>query len=230
MSQEFFTTSYVTGTDSWSTIPYISDLFTMMQIVPKNSLVMDLGCGRGKTALDTAQSGYRVIGVDFIQGAIDRANKAANDRGLTGVAKFMTGDATALQFTDESFDAVVEIGLLHHMQPADRAAVISEVARTLKPGGHFISMALSRETAQFGDFRPQLSQDGDMARFGLYYHFFTANEIKDEVAGRMTVLSQIVATYQTKAYGADSLSFLFSVCRKPMPGESTIDLHSSIFK
>lgn len=216
MSQDFFASSYATGTDSWSSIPLLPDLMTVMNVVPKSGLVLDMGTGRGKIALDLAQAGYRVIGIDTLAGPVSRATKVASDRGLDQFAKFMVADATATGFTENSFDAILEIGLLHHMNPELRAAVIREAGRLVKPGGHFVSVALSRETKQFLDFRPIVSVDGNFSRFGLDYHFFTGAEIKAEVQASFTVLTQFVAEYQTSAYGANALSFVFTVCQKPL--------------
>jgi len=218
MSQDFFASSYATGTDSWSSIPLLPDLMTVMNVVPKSGLVLDMGTGRGKIAMDLAQSGYRVVGIDTLAGPVSRATKVADDRGLSQYAKFMVADATATGFSDASFDAVIEIGLLQHMNPELRSAVIAESSRVLKPGGHFISVVLSRETKQFLDFRPLISADGNFSRFGLDYHFFTNNEMKAEVQSRFSVLTQFVAEYQTTAYGANALSFLYTVSQKPQSG------------
>lgn len=46
------------------------------------------------------------------------------------------GDAAALNFSDESFDAVTSICVLHHVPGYEKA--ISEAARVLKRGGIFM--------------------------------------------------------------------------------------------
>jgi trans-aconitate methyltransferase len=89
--------------------------------------ILDLGCGDGRLSLEIAQSGAQVLAVD------DSAEMvaAAKERGLD--AHVMQGQA--LEF-DGEFDAVFSNAALHWMHPPE--AVISGVARALKPGGRFV--------------------------------------------------------------------------------------------
>jgi ubiquinone/menaquinone biosynthesis C-methylase UbiE len=48
----------------------------------------------------------------------------------------MIGDATAIEAEDDSFDAVVDFGILHHV-PQWRDAV-GEISRVLRPGGQLL--------------------------------------------------------------------------------------------
>ena len=48
----------------------------------------------------------------------------------------MTCDNLKLPFRDGSFDAVISIGVIHHLTtPKRRAAAVAELARILRPGG-----------------------------------------------------------------------------------------------
>ena len=49
------------------------------------------------------------------------------------VVDFCHADATNLQFEDCEFDAVVSIGILHHINNYEKA--LSEIFRVIKPGG-----------------------------------------------------------------------------------------------
>lgn len=48
------------------------------------------------------------------------------------------GDATALPYADESFDAVAALWMLYHVPDVDRA--IAEARRVLRPGGLFVAV------------------------------------------------------------------------------------------
>jgi ubiquinone/menaquinone biosynthesis C-methylase UbiE len=48
------------------------------------------------------------------------------------------GDAMALPYADESFDAVAAMWMLYHVPDVDRA--IAEVRRVLRPGGLFVAV------------------------------------------------------------------------------------------
>ncbi|HVG18858.1 MAG TPA: methyltransferase domain-containing protein, partial [Blastocatellia bacterium] len=52
-----------------------------------------------------------------------------------GNATFRTMDAEAMDFDDESFDLICGMGILHHL---DLHKSLSEIARTLRPGGQAI--------------------------------------------------------------------------------------------
>ena len=61
------------------------------------------------------------------------AMAAAGEVPGSGSARAVTGDAIAMPFPDDSFDAVIAAEVLEHI-PADQAAM-GEIARVLRPGG-----------------------------------------------------------------------------------------------
>lgn len=90
-------------------------------------LVLDIGCGTGRTALDVARAGSPVIGIDMSRGMLRRAREKARRRGLTNIL-LVAGDAEALPVPDGAADGIVCQGVLHHL-PNVRAA-LSEADRT----------------------------------------------------------------------------------------------------
>ncbi|MEV7046518.1 methyltransferase domain-containing protein [Amycolatopsis sp. NPDC051061] len=104
--------------------------------------VLDLGCGVGGPALRAVErTGAHLTGVSISAGQVAHANRLVADAGLAGLAEFRHGNAMALPFDDESFDAVMAIESLIHMP--DREQVLSEVRRVLKPGGRLVLTELS---------------------------------------------------------------------------------------
>ena len=98
--------------------------------LPPKSRVLDVACGIGTTArLMAREFGLDVVGLDA-----SAANVAKAESLLRGeMAAFVTGDAAALPFPDDSFDAVVCECAVSTF--ADQARVVAEFARVLKPGG-----------------------------------------------------------------------------------------------
>ena len=98
--------------------------------LPANSRVLDVACGIGATArLMAREFGLDVVGLDA-----STANVAKAENLLGGeTAAFVTGDAAALPFPDDSFDAVVCECAVSTF--ADQGRVVAEFARVLKPGG-----------------------------------------------------------------------------------------------
>jgi ubiquinone/menaquinone biosynthesis C-methylase UbiE len=90
---------------------------------------LDLCCGHGVVAKALADTGARVSGLDFSPAMLNLARE-----NVPGV-EFIEGDATALPFGDNSFDAItMGFGILHIPNP-ERA--LAEVKRVLRPGGRF---------------------------------------------------------------------------------------------
>lgn len=92
--------------------------------------VLDVACGAGLIAIPLADAGYRVEGVDLAEGALD----VARQRVPPGAdATFRRGDALALDAADGSYDAVLLLDMLEHVERPDLA--LAEAARVLRPGG-----------------------------------------------------------------------------------------------
>lgn len=88
--------------------------------------VLDIGCGTGAFSKRLAENGYGVTGLDSSPLALEYCGK----RGLTDV---VAGDAATLPFPDDSFDTVIALDILEHLDD-DRAA-FAEWMRVLAPGG-----------------------------------------------------------------------------------------------
>ena len=68
-----------------------------------------------------------------------------------GTLDLRAADATRMPFEDDSFDAVFESGMVHHV--TDWRATLGEVSRVLKPGGSFCFAEPSRGRLQRGLYR-----------------------------------------------------------------------------
>jgi arsenite methyltransferase len=97
--------------------------------------VVDVGCGAGIDSLIAAKKvgpEGRVIGVDMTPAMLEKARQAANETGLANV-EFREGYAEALPVQEGWADVVISNGVLNLMP--DKAAVLEEMSRVLKPGG-----------------------------------------------------------------------------------------------
>ena len=102
--------------------------------------VLDLGCAGGFMAEALDARGARVTGIDPAEKAIAaaRAHAAQERRGIA----YDVGVGEALPYAAASFDAVVCVDVLEHVQDLDR--VLAEVARVLRPGGLFLFDTINR--------------------------------------------------------------------------------------
>jgi ubiquinone/menaquinone biosynthesis C-methylase UbiE len=78
----------------------------------KGQRILDVGSGTGRAALELAQRGAEVTGIDASEEMLAVARQRADDLHVT--VRFQTGDAHALDFPDRSFDTVVSLRVLMH--------------------------------------------------------------------------------------------------------------------
>ncbi|MCR9110935.1 bifunctional 2-polyprenyl-6-hydroxyphenol methylase/3-demethylubiquinol 3-O-methyltransferase UbiG [Marivita sp. XM-24bin2] len=102
--------------------------------------VLDLGCAGGFMAEAIDDLGARVTGIDPAAEAIAAALAHAALEGRS--IRYDVGVGEALPYADASFDAVVCVDVLEHVQSLPK--VISEVARVLRPGGMFLFDTINR--------------------------------------------------------------------------------------
>ncbi|WP_040765784.1 demethylmenaquinone methyltransferase [Tsukamurella sp. 1534] len=98
--------------------------------------VLDLAAGTGVSTVELARSGAWAAACDFSTGML----QAGAFRRVPMVA----GDAMALPFADDSFDAATISFGLRNVQ--DTAAGLSEMARVVRPGGRLVVCEFSNPT------------------------------------------------------------------------------------
>jgi len=104
------------------------------ELVPRDSRVLDLGCGPGLDAPALTAAGLRCIGLDV---SVRLLELAAKEPALIG--RVMLGDLRSLPYTDGAFDAVWAGGSMHHIARSEIKAALAEVARVTKVGGVFMA-------------------------------------------------------------------------------------------
>lgn len=122
--------------------------------------VLDVATGTGDLALELARRtapGGEVLGSDFSERMLERARAKAAASGPAGAAlRFEWGDALALPYDEDSFDAAtVGFGARNY---ADLARGLAEMTRVVRPGGRVVVLEMTTPT------RPPLS-----LFFGLWF-------------------------------------------------------------
>ena len=99
---------------------------------------LDVGCGEGMLARQLGGRFDHVTGIDVDAPSIDLARRA-NAHGDD--LEFILGDVLTYPFEPGSFDAVVSIAALHHM---DTTAGLERMKELLAPGGTLAVIGLAR--------------------------------------------------------------------------------------
>ena len=98
--------------------------------VSPGSSVLDIGCGTGHLAGELMQRGYAAWGVDLSDAMVEYARQHYDPD------RFRVGDIEHIPFPDNTFDAVVCLGVMEYLEKDVTA--LREMWRVLKPGGHAV--------------------------------------------------------------------------------------------
>ena len=134
--------------------------------LPDGGKGLDVGCGSGALAIACAKRNPTAafIGIDRWGKEYASFNKPlcesnAKAEGVNNIS-FERGDATHLDFPDESFDAVVS-NYVYHNIPGDRQAYLLETLRVLKKGGMFAIHDIFSKS-KYGDMQAFVKKLKDM--------------------------------------------------------------------
>lgn len=125
------------GQTSWLTADEQRSFCEWLEL-GSGSELLEVASGSGGPALFTVeQTGCTLVGVDIHEAGVSTANALAAERGLAERARFLVIDARErLPFDDTSFDALICIDSINHLY--DRAAVLADWFRVLRPGGRLL--------------------------------------------------------------------------------------------
>ena len=111
----------------------LATLLLLLDCRPGDS-VLDLGAGAGFSTEMLARLGYDVVALDPDLAALqhNRQRPRWDPNRIEGTTRVVQSVAGSLPFKSAAFDGVLGMNVLHHV--SDLSAVISELARVLKPG------------------------------------------------------------------------------------------------
>ena len=107
------------------------------------STLLDVGCAKGFMLYDLreALAGITVAGIDISEYAIEN--------GKPEVREFLSvADAKSLPFEDDSFDVVISINTVHHLERDECAQALQEIERVARQGA-FITVDAYRNDEEY---------------------------------------------------------------------------------
>lgn len=137
--------------------------------LPPQSKILDVGCGTGRHAIDLAQRGYKITGIDISRGMLKEAQRRASEVAVQ--IDWVQADAVTIPL-DQRADGVIclcegAFGLLGSSDDphTHELAILTGIYASLKPGGKLIITALNGlakirsatvETVEQGAFDPMV--------------------------------------------------------------------------
>jgi 27-O-demethylrifamycin SV methyltransferase len=118
--------------------------------------VLDIGCGTGTPACRLAkQFGVRVLGITTSAVGVEAATERARAESLADLVRFEVRDGADTGLADASFDRVWALESSHLIR--DRAGLIAECARVLRPGGWLVLCDIvRRREIPFAEIRKRM--------------------------------------------------------------------------
>jgi SAM-dependent methyltransferase len=120
--------------------------------------VFDAGCGTGEHTLFAASLGATAYGVDLSPVAIERARAKAAQRGLD--ARFDAGDLLSISLPAAAYDTLLDSGVFHSFDDADRPRYVDVLSRAARPGAVLCLMCFSER--QPGDWGPRRVTEAEL--------------------------------------------------------------------
>lgn len=110
----------------------------LLKCLPQGArVVLDAGCGEGTLTRRLATSVPVAVGLDVDQASL----KSAGQQG--GGPRYVLGDLLHPPFACGSFDAVLSVATVHHV---DASAALTSLAALVRPGGLLAVVGLARSS------------------------------------------------------------------------------------
>ena len=141
------------------------EIFRLARTLPKDSSVLDMGCGEGRNAIFLAGQGFQVDAFDISEAGIAKLLKVGADRKLNVNA--WVEDITTFQFT-KSYDFIISHGVLHLIQRDDWQQIIPRIKQFTRAGGVNVMAVFTDEIPPSEDLAPftkGLFREGELAEW-----------------------------------------------------------------
>ncbi len=111
----------------------------MVQEIPTNAHVLDIGCGAGELAMILARNGASVEGFDINPHMVVAAREKIEVEGMQKWARvFEMGVEDMDRLSEQAYDAVVSTLVFSELTDGERCFALNQAFRILKPGGQLI--------------------------------------------------------------------------------------------
>jgi ubiquinone/menaquinone biosynthesis C-methylase UbiE len=125
------------NTDFWKNL-FKAELDYILRELEKVTDVLSVGCGPAIIETGLAKHGFNVTGLDISEEALECA---------PDTVRTVAGPVEKMDFSDNSFDAVIYIASLQFIENYKEA--IKQTARVLKPDGKLLAMLLNPDSEFF---------------------------------------------------------------------------------
>jgi len=115
------------------------DMVRMLEDYPPVDPMLDLGSATGDLAIALALQGHHVVGLEFVQSAVDQAREKATALApeVSARLRFEVGDATKPSALGVEFGSVLDSGFMHLFDSDETDRLVADLRDTIVPGGRY---------------------------------------------------------------------------------------------
>ncbi|MEM1920174.1 MAG: methyltransferase domain-containing protein [Ignisphaera sp.] len=175
----------------------------LMMLGIEKGYVLDVGCGTGRIALELAEIGYNVVGIDISPIYIDIASERAKSRGLNNRVTFILCDARFIDqcnFDSMRFDAVIFVwsSVIGYYDEETDVRILSTIRNMVKDSG----------VLMFVDF---VNKDYLVMELGLIGPRLVVYDYDDVIVLEHTIFNPVVSEILIKQrfYRKEGLNYIF---------------------
>ena len=136
-----------------------------VETLPKNALVLDVGCAGGRDSKRFIERGFKVVGIDLVDEFLEYAKKDVLE------ATFYKMNLLKLEFPQNCFDAIWACAVLLHIEKKDIPKALAEFYKVLKPDGR---LCLCVKEGKGVEYKVDKLSGGQKRMFT----YFSENELK----------------------------------------------------
>lgn len=181
--KEWFNSSYYHqlyfNRDEQEAAAFIDELLRKLN-PPKNSRMLDVGCGRGRHSIHLASKGFFVTGIDISDDSISAAQKSEHEN-----LEFFVHDMRLpfrMNYYDYAFNCFTSFGFFRTRREHDSA--IRTIAESLKTGGTFVIDYLNAHYIENHlQYKSEVEKDGVTFRITRWLdenYFYKRIVVEDE--------------------------------------------------
>ena len=104
----------------------------LIKRLPKDSLILDVGCGTGRPAKFLAKKGYKLICIDISEKMLKAAQKNVPN------AKFKKMSMYNMKFKDKSFEGAIAFFSFLHLEKKKIKKIFKDLNKFLKKDGYLV--------------------------------------------------------------------------------------------
>lgn len=162
-----------------------------LSLIPKNGLILDIGCGTGVKSKYLSDEGFKVVGMDFSENMIGIAKKEVPE------VDFIVGDIYDLDLYQNKFDAVFAQAVLLHIPKEKVIRVLEKFKNKLNPNG---VLYLAVKEMKTNGVDSEILRENDYGyEYERFFSYFNLSEICEyiEKVGLELISKEVISSGNT---------------------------------